>query len=36
MTELWPEIPFGPWQDSCRHLHLVSQIVGKYRLSHTP
>ena len=36
MTEKWPEIPFGPWQDSCRHLQLISQIVGKYRLSHTP
>ena len=32
----WPEIPLAPWQDSCAALHLFTQIVGKYRLAHTP
>lgn len=36
MTEVWPDIPFGPWKDSCATLHLWTQIVGKYRLARTP
>jgi hypothetical protein len=32
----WPAIPFEPWKDSCSALHLQTQIVGKYRLAHTP
>ena len=32
----WPAIPFEPWKDTCAALHLYSQIVGKYRLAHTP
>ena len=32
----WPSIPFQPWQESCAALHLYCQIVGKYRLAHTP
>lgn len=32
----WPAIPFGPWKDTCVALHLYTQIVGKYRLAHTP
>lgn len=32
----WPAIPFEPWQATCAALHLYSQIVGKYRLAHTP
>ena len=38
MTDVtsWPDIPFGPWQESCAALHLYTQIVGKYRLAHTP
>jgi hypothetical protein len=32
----WPAIPFGVWQESCAALHLYTQIVGKYRLAHTP
>jgi len=32
----WPSIPFEPWKDSCAALHLQTQIVGKYRLAHTP
>jgi hypothetical protein len=32
----WPAIPFEPWKDTCAALHLYAQIVGKYRLAHTP
>lgn len=32
----WPAIPFEPWKDTCAALHLYTQIVGKYRLAHTP
>ena len=32
----WPAIPFEPWRDTCAALHLYTQIVGKYRLAHTP
>lgn len=32
----WPAVPFDPWKDTCAALHLYTQIVGKYRLAHTP
>lgn len=32
----WPDIPYGPWRDTCSALHLYVQIVGKYRLARTP
>lgn len=32
----WPDIPFLPWADTCNAFHLYTQIVGKYRLAHTP
>lgn len=32
----WPDIPYEPWRPTCSALHLWSQIVGKYRLAHTP
>ena len=32
----WPGIPFEPWKETCSALHLYTQIVGKYRLAHTP
>lgn len=32
----WPAIPFQRWKDTCAALHLYTQIVGKYRLAHTP
>ena len=35
-AEPWPEIPFEAWKDTCAALHLYTQIVGKYRLAHTP
>lgn len=33
---MWPDIPYELWRDTCRALHLYSQIVGKYRLARTP
>jgi hypothetical protein len=33
---LWPEIPYEAWKDTCDALHMYAQIVGKYRLAHTP
>ncbi|MEO9338648.1 DUF5996 family protein [Mesorhizobium sp. SB112] len=32
----WPELPYAGWAQTCSALHLWTQIVGKYRLSHTP
>ena len=34
--EIWPELPFSAWQESCATLHLYSQIVGKIRLALSP
>lgn len=33
---VWPILDYGQWQATGEALHLWSQIVGKYRLSHTP
>lgn len=32
----WPEIPFAAWRETCAHLHLMTQVVGKYRLARLP
>ena len=32
----WPSIPFVDWQTTAAALHLYLQIVGKYRLAHSP
>ena len=32
----WPPIPFADWRDTAAALHLFTQIVGKYRLAHSP
>jgi hypothetical protein len=34
--EIWPELPFEKWKDTCATLHLWTQIVGKIRLVQTP
>ena len=34
--EAWPALPYGEWKDTCRTLHLWSQVVGKVRLAQTP
>lgn len=36
MSERWPPLPYEPWRETCEALHLWCQIVGKYRLAHTP
>ena len=36
MTDRWPDIPYEPWQQSSETLHQWLQIVGKFRLAHTP
>ncbi len=33
---VWPDISYPAWRDTCSALHLWCQIVGKYRLAHTP
>jgi hypothetical protein len=34
--DIWPELPFEEWGDTCATLHLWTQIVGKVRLACTP
>jgi hypothetical protein len=36
MHEGWPAIPYAGWAPTCEALHRFSQILGKYRLAHTP
>lgn len=35
-SQLWPDLPFGGWQDTCATLHMWTQIVGKVRLALEP
>ncbi len=32
----WPALPYADWAETCAALHLWTQVVGKYRLAHTP
>ena len=32
----WPALAYDEWRETCSALHLWCQIVGKYRLAHTP
>jgi hypothetical protein len=32
----WPVVSYTDWSDTCTALHLWTQIVGKYRLAHSP
>ncbi len=32
----WPSLPWSDWAETCAALHLWTQIVGKYRVAHTP
>lgn len=34
--EIWPQLPYGEWRETCTTLHLWTQIVGKIRLVKTP
>jgi hypothetical protein len=33
---LWPPLHYNEWKETCAHLHLMTQIVGKVRLAQTP
>lgn len=33
---VWPDLPYGAWNDTCTTLHLWTQVVGKIRLALTP
>lgn len=35
-SDRWPRLPYAEWVDTCTAIHLWTQIVGKYRLAHTP
>ena len=36
ISSAWPAIPYKEWQSTAEALHLYLQIVGKYRLAHSP
>lgn len=36
MNNKWPDLDYLGWRETCSALHLYLQIVGKYRLAHTP
>jgi hypothetical protein len=36
VADIWPELPFAAWSDTCATLHMWTQIVGKLRLAVTP
>lgn len=36
MSTNWPRLDYLEWRETCSALHLYLQIVGKYRLAHTP
>ena len=35
-ADIWPDIAYAAWKDTCTTLHLWMQIVGKIRLAQTP
>lgn len=35
-SDVWPDMPFTAWIDTCNTLHLWTQIVGKIRIACTP
>ena len=36
MADIWPDLPFDEWKDTCATLQLWTQIVGKVRLKLAP
>jgi hypothetical protein len=36
VTDVWPELPYAAWKDTCATLQLWTQVVGKVRLALTP
>jgi hypothetical protein len=35
-SDVWPDLPYAAWKDTCATLQLWTQIVGKIRLARTP
>ena len=35
-SQVWPELNYADWKDTCATLHMWTQIVGKIRLTLTP
>src|SRR5213594_738198 len=35
-AEVWPELNYADWKETCATLHMWTQIVGKIRLTLTP
>lgn len=35
-AEVWPDLPLHVWNETCETLHLLTQIVGKIRLTQSP
>src|SRR3954447_15636658 len=36
MNNIWPDLPFAAWSETCETLHRWTQIVGKVRMVSTP
>ena len=36
MNDAWPELDWPSWRETAQHLHLMTQVVGKVRLAHSP
>jgi hypothetical protein len=34
--DVWPDLPYAAWKETCATLHLWTQVVGKVRLAFTP
>lgn len=35
-SDIWPALPFSEWKETCKTLHMWTQVVGKVRLSLSP
>jgi hypothetical protein len=35
-NEIWPDLPYGAWKETCATLQLWTQVAGKIRLAFTP
>ena len=36
MSNIWPQLDYLNWRETCSALHLYLQVAGKYRLAHSP
>ena len=35
-SEIWPALPYSDWKETCKTLHMWTQVVGKIRLALSP